>query len=173
MRITIISTSRIKTYKTIALSIVTVITLLVIVGALYRSIGFEEYNLLIIVPVYVILAYRAIPAIVKIKNVSYDDSSVYYDKKGFEVQVPFEDIKDIEIKTISGIYKINLFDPSQDGSSIMFKTSLWYPFNFKKQDEKVNELRDKIDNYKKRIWQDDNAQLPSYTITSDNGGFKK
>ena len=90
MRITIISTSRIKTYKTIALSIVTVITLLVIVGALYRSIGFEEYNLLIIVPVYVILAYRAIPAIVKIKNVSYDDSSVYYDKKGFEVQVPFE-----------------------------------------------------------------------------------
>lgn len=171
MRTTIISTSRIKTYKTIALSIVTVITLLVVLGAFYRSIGFEEYNstfqkynLLIIVPVYIIWAFRAIPAIVKIKNVSYDQSSLYYDKKGFEVQVPFEDIKDIEIKTISGIYKINLFEPSQDGSIIMFKTSLWYPFNFKKQDEKVNELRDRIDRYKRTLPEKNLAGLPSYTI---------
>ena len=105
MRTTIISTSKIKTYKIIALSIVSSITLVVVGGAIYRSVGIEEYNLLIIVPVYVIMAYRAIPAIVKIKNVSYDQSSVYYDKKGYEVQIPFEDIKAIEIKTISGIYK--------------------------------------------------------------------
>lgn len=120
--------------------------------------------MLIIVPVYIIWALRAIPAIVKIKNVSYDQSSLYYDKKGFEVQVPFEDIKDIEIKTISGIYKINLFEPSQDGSIIMFKTSLWYPFNFKKKDEKVNELRDRIDRYKRTLPEKNLAGLPSYTI---------
>jgi hypothetical protein len=117
-----------------------------------------------IVPVYVILAYKTIPAIIKIKNVSYDDSSVYYDRNGFEVQIPFEDIQDIELKTISGIYKIKLFDPSQDGSFIMFKTSLWYPFNFRRQDEKVNELRNNIDKYKKTLPEKNFAGLPSFQI---------
>ena len=164
MRTTIVSTSKIKTYKIIALSIVSAITLLVVGGAFYRLAGFEEYNLLLIVPIYVMFAYKAIPAIVKIKNVSYDDSSVYYDKKGYEVQIPFEDIKDIEIKTISGIYKINLYMPNQDGKSIMFKTSLWYPFNFRKQDEKVNELRDRIDRYKRTLPEKNMDELPSYQI---------
>ena len=103
------------------------------------------------IPVYIMFAYRAIPAIIKIKSISYDESSIYYNKKEYEVQVPFEDVRDIEIKTISGIYKINLYAPSQDGSSIMFKTSLGYPFNFKKQDEKVNELRDRIDRFKRTL----------------------
>ena len=164
MRTTIISTSKIKTYKIISLSIVSAITLLLVGGALYRSIGFEEYNLLLIVPIYIMFAYKAIPAIVKIKNISYDESSVYYDKKGFEVQIPFEDIRDIEIKTISGIYKINLYMPNQDGKSIMFKTSLWYPFNFRRQDEKVNELRERIDLYKRTLPEKNLAGLPSYQI---------
>ena len=167
MRTTIVSTSKIKTYKIVALSIFSAITLLVVGGALYRSIGFEEYNSLFVVPIYIMFAYKAIPAIVKIKNVSYDDSSVYYDKKGFEVQIPFEDIRDIKIKTISGIYKINLYSPTQDGSVIMFKTSLWYPFNFKKQDEKVNELRDRIDPYKRTHSEKNLAGLPSYQIARD------
>ncbi len=164
MRITIVSTSKIKTYKIIALSIVSALTLLVVGGALYRWIGFEEYNLLLIMSVYVMLAYQAIPAIIKIKNISYDDSSVYYDRKGYEVQIPFEDIKSVEIKTISGIYKIILFGPTQDGSVIMFKTSLWYPFNFRSQDEKVNELRDKIDTYKRKIPERNMTELSSFQI---------
>jgi hypothetical protein len=89
---------------------------------------------------------------------------VYYDRKGYEVQIPFEEIKSVEIMTISGIYKINLFDPSQDGSVIRFKTSLWYPFNFKKQDGKVNELRDKIDTYKRKISERNMSELPSFKI---------
>lgn len=164
MRTTIVSTSKIKTYKIITLSIITTVTLFVVGGALYRWIGFNEYNLLIIVPVYVMLAYQTIPAVLKIKNVSYDDSSIYYDRKGYEVQIPFEDIQDIVLKTISGIYKIKLFDASQDGSIIMFKTSLWYPFNFGRKDEKVNELREKIDQYKNKKFERNLGKLPSYKI---------
>jgi len=164
MRTTIISTSKIKTYKIIALSVVSTLTLLIVGIAAYRVIGFEEYNFLLIVPMYLVFAYKAIPTIVNIKNISYDESSIYYDKKGYEVQIPFEDIKRIEIKTFSGIYRINLFSPSQDGSSIMFKTSLWYPFNFRKQDEKVNELRDRVDKYKRSFNSQHMEQLSSYQI---------
>lgn len=164
MRTTIVSTSKIKTYKIITLSIITAITLFVLFLAVYSAFILKEYHQFLILPVYVMFAYQAIPAILKIKNVSYDDSSVYYDRKGYEVQIPFEDIKNIEIMTISGIYKIILFDPTQDGLVIRFKTSLWYPFNFRRQDEKVNELIDKIDKYKSTLYERNMAELPSFKI---------
>jgi len=164
MRTTIVSTSKLKTYKVIALTLVSLITLAVLVFALIGIVKYDEYYQLLYTPLYIIMAYKAIPAIIKIKNISYDESSVFYDKNGFEVQIPFEDIRDVEIKTISGIYTIHLYVPSQDGSTIMFKTSLWYPFNFKKQDEKVNELRDRIDRYKKTMPEKNLTTLSSYNI---------
>ena len=164
MRKTIVSTSKLKTYKVIALTLVSVITLGILAYVLISIFRYEQYGATLTAPFYIMFAYKVIPTIIKVKNVSYDESSVYYDKNGFEVQIPFEDIKDIEIKTISGIYTINLYLPSQDGTSIMFKTSLWYPFNFKKQDEKVNELRDRIDRYKRNLPEKNFAGLSSYSI---------
>lgn len=100
----------------------------------------------------------------QLKNVSYDDSSIYYNKKEYEVQVPFEDIASIEIKSITGIYGIKLFNPSQGRSEIFFKTSLWYPFNFKKKDDMINELRDKIDAYQRALPGMIFKGLPSYNF---------
>ena len=164
MRTTIVSTSKLRTYKLITLTLVSAITLAVLIFAVLSIVRYDEYYQLLMVPLYIMLAYKAIPAVIKIKNVSYDDSSVYYDKNGYEVQIPFEDIRDIEIKTISGIYIINLYRPSQDGNTIMFKTSLWYPFNFKREDEKVNELRYKIEKYRRQLPQNYNEQLASRII---------
>ena len=164
MRTTIVSTSKLKTYRIIALTLVSGITLAVLVFGLISVLRFGDYFQLFMIPLYIMLAYRAIPAIIRIKSISYDDSSIYYERDGYEVQVPFEDIRNIEIKTISGIYQVNLFALSQDGKSILFKTSLWYPFNFKKQDEKVNELRDKIDRYKRALPEQNFAGLSSYNI---------
>ncbi len=102
--------------------------------------------------------------LLSLKNISYDASSVYYEKEGFEVQIPFEDIKDIEIKTLTGIYTINLYRPAQDGKEISFKMSLWYPLNFKKQDEIVNKLRDRIERYKRTLPEKNLAGLSSFSI---------
>jgi hypothetical protein len=38
-----------------------------------------------------------------LKNISFGRSSIYHEKDGFEVQVPLEDIKKLEIKTLTGI----------------------------------------------------------------------
>jgi len=117
-----------------------------------------------IVIMWGVVIYKAIKLLLRLRNISYDTSSVYYEKDGFEVQIPFEDIKDIEIKTLTGIYTINLYRPAQDGKAISFKMSLWYPFNFKKQDEIVNELRDRIDRYKRTLTEQHFEGLPSYRI---------
>lgn len=102
--------------------------------------------------------------VLRLKNVSYDQYSVYYDRDDYEVQIPFNEIKNIDIMTIDGIYKINLFHPNQDGKTIRFKTSLWYPLNFKRQDEKVNELRAMIEKYKRNLPPIYAEQLPGRRI---------
>ena len=104
------------------------------------------------------------PMFLKLRNVSYDDSFIYYHEKGYEVQIPFEDIKSIEIKSVTSIYGIYLFSPSQGRNVIFFKTSLWYPFNFKKKDEMIDELRDKVDTYQRALPGKIFKGLPSYTI---------
>jgi hypothetical protein len=100
----------------------------------------------------------------RIRSISFDSHSVYYNRKGYEVQIPFEDIKNIEIKTISGIYQINLYEPAQDGDTILFKTSLWYPLNFRRKDAEVNTLRDKIAASKKMILETNQSELPGYRV---------
>ncbi|MDZ7606740.1 MAG: hypothetical protein U5K79_14385 [Cyclobacteriaceae bacterium] len=109
-------------------------------------------------------AYLIIRSVRRLKNVSFDQGAVYYERDGFEVQIPFDEIKNIDIMTLDGIYKINLFQPNQDGKAIHFKTSLWYPLNFKRQDEKVNELRAMIEKYKRSLPPIYAEQLPGRRI---------
>ena len=164
MRTHTLSTSHLKIYKIVTLSLITVILAGIVFMAVYRIMVYGKYYDTTLLFIYGYMAWIIVPVVWSIKNVSYDDSSVYYDKDGYEVQIPFEDIKFIKIKTLSGIYAIHLYEPTQDGDRILFKTSLWYPFNFKKQDEKVNELMDRIDRYKQKLPPAFHEELPGYRI---------
>ena len=114
--------------------------------------------------VWIYLIFKGFKLLRSLKNISHDDSSIYYEKDGFEVQIPFEEVKNIEIKTLTGIYTINLYRKSQDGEKISFRTSMWYPFNFKEQDQKVNELREKINQYKRTLPEKNFVGLSSYNM---------
>jgi hypothetical protein len=164
MRTTIVSTSKLKTYKIILISIMSAILLLFTAFFIRALITMADFYVMLNFPVYGFLMYKLMKHINKIKNISFDDSSLYYIKDDYEVQIPFEDIKDIEIKTLDGLYEIQFYNPTQDGERIFFKTSLWYPLNFKKQDELVNVLRDKIDSYKRTMPEKNFAGLSSYNI---------
>jgi len=164
MRTTVISTSKVKTYKIILISIMSMFLLLFLGFFIRVIINWDDFHLLLNFPVYGFLMYKLVKHINKIKSISFDDSSIYYLKDDYEVQVPFEDIKDIEIKTLDGLYEIKFYNPTQDGERIFFKTSLWYPLNFKKQDELVNVLRDKIDKYKRTLPESRFTELPSYNL---------
>jgi hypothetical protein len=164
MRTTIVSTSKLKTSKILGMAI-TISLLMVIIAMSISKIIYGKLIEGITMPlVWIYLAVKSFSMISNLKSISYDDSSVYYEKDGFEVQVPFEDIKDIEIKTLTGIYVINLYRPAQDGEKIWFKTSMKYPLNFKKKDAEVNMLRDKIDRYKRSLPEKNYHQLSSYNI---------
>ena len=164
MRTTIISTSRLNTNKTIGyfvLAALLAIILYLAVNLIIRG-SIIQGSTLPIVWIYVI--FISFKLLRSLKNISYDESSIYYERDGYEVQIPFEVVKNIEIKTLTGIYTINLYGKGQDGDKISFRTSMWYPLNFKKKDEKVNELRDKIDRYKRTLPEKNFAGLSSYNI---------
>ena len=164
MRTTIVSTSKLKKYRIIVIIIDALILISFISYALYVHFQGGHWTLSAL-PVIIYLQFHMYYGLfLKLKNVSYDGSSIYYDKKGYEVQVPFEDILSIEIKSLTGIYGIRLLHPSQGEKEIYFKTSLWYPLNFKKKDEMVNELRDKIDRYKITLPEQHFSVLPSYRL---------
>lgn len=164
MRTTTVSTSKLRTYKIIMTSILGVCIL--VLSALTINDWFVNHRYIMgtLYLVYAVVCGKLIKRAWDVKNVSYDDSAVYYDRNGYEVQVPFEDIRDIELRTLDGVYRINLFRAAQDGKAILFKTSLWYPFNAGKQDEMVRVLRSKVDKYKRNLAPIYTEQLPGRRI---------
>ncbi len=164
MRTTIVSTSKLKTYRTIVFAIDGIFLLSIL--ALVWMMNNDGANWIsTVIPILVYLQFHIFfPMFLKLRNVAYDESSVYFNKKGYEVQVPFEDILSIEIKSVTGIYAINLANPVQGEKQIFFKASVWYPFNFQKKDEVINDLRDKIDRYKRTLPEQNYTGLSSYKI---------
>lgn len=83
-------------------------------------------------------------------RVEFDDQFLFVILKGQDILIPLENIKEIEIKTLGGVYEVELFTAEQLGKKFYFKPSLLYPFNFKKKDALVNVLRKNIEQAKKK-----------------------
>jgi len=79
-----------------------------------------------------------------VHQVEFDNEFLYVIQKGQDILIPLENIKEVDIKTLGGVYEVELFQPEQLGKKFYFKPSLLYPFNFKKKDELVNVLRGNI-----------------------------
>ena len=164
MRTTIVSTSKLETYRTIVIIFDSAILLLLLSYLIYDFRSGEKFTSSALPFILYLSWHMYYPMFLKLKNVSYDKSSIYYNKKGYEVQVPFEDIKEVRIQSLTGIYGILLYTPSQGEKEIYFKTSLWYPLNFQKKDDMVNELRDQIDRHKRTLKEKNFSSLPSYRL---------
>ena len=163
MRTTIISPSQLKSYK----------YSLLFFGGIFIALGiitlgmvvFEgKYILLFNIPLFIIIPISIFRQINRLRSIAYDENAIYYGTtKSSEIQkIQFENIRSIVLGRFDGIHKFNLITPIEEGKAVFFKTSLWYPFNFKRDDEKLYQLRDKIDTYKRSIDEDYTEQLPVY-----------
>lgn len=80
----------------------------------------------------------------KVHRVEFDDEFLYVIQKGQDILIPLENIKEVDIKSVGGVYEVELFNAEQLGKTFYFKPSLLYPFNYKKKDALVNILRNNI-----------------------------
>jgi hypothetical protein len=79
-----------------------------------------------------------------IHRVEFDHEFLYVVQKGQDILIPLENIKEVDIKTLGGVYEVELYAAEQLGKKFYFKPSLLYPFNYKKKDDLVNILRRNI-----------------------------
>ena len=114
-----------------------------------------------------IVIFHWYPSLIKnlrlVKQISYDDQYLYVHEEGTDTQIPLERIRDVEITSLDGMYKFNLMDKEAFGPYIMCKTSMWYPFNFKKVDKELDYVRFLISKRKRTLQTDFQQQLPSNT----------
>jgi hypothetical protein len=86
----------------------------------------------------------------KLYQIEFDVDFLYVLMKEQDLIIPLENIESVEISTLGGVYKVNLFHPEQLGQHFYFKLSMWYPLNYQSKDELVNVLRRNIDRAKSR-----------------------
>ena len=114
------------------------------------------------------LLYVVFKNILKIKYVEYDNANLYVNHHDYQVQIPFEEVKEVKLMSLDGIYKFILFKKGQLGKEILCKPSLWYPFNFNKVDYELHKIRGLIykrnHEYYKQIGQENNTQLSGMNL---------
>lgn len=81
----------------------------------------------------------------KLQHVEFDDEHLYVVKRHIDYLIPLENIESVEIVSLGGVYKVNLYRAEQLGKEFYFKPSLLYPLNYKTKDLLVNHLRRNID----------------------------
>ncbi len=91
------------------------------------------------------LVYRWVKAHLRVFPVEFDDEFLYILKKGQDLLIPLENIKDIEMKTLGGMWRVDLLYADVIGDHFYFKPSLLYPLNYKSKDALVNLLWKKIE----------------------------
>jgi len=91
--------------------------------------------------VYGYFFFRLMRLTGKLQQVAFDEDYLYVYGKGQDLVIPLESIESVEIASLGGVYKVNLYHAEQLGNVFYFKTSLLYPLNYKTKDELVNQLR--------------------------------
>lgn len=86
----------------------------------------------------------------KLQQVAFDEDFLLVYGREQDLIIPLENIESVEISSLGGVYKVNLYHGEQLGNAFYFKTSLLYPLNYKAKDELVNQFRAAIAKAKQR-----------------------
>lgn len=95
--------------------------------------------------VWSFMVFTWIKAHLKVYQAEFDDEFLYLIRGGHDLLIPLENIKDIEMKSLGGMWRVDLFYADVVGDHFYFKPSLLYPLNYKSKDALVNLLWQKIE----------------------------
>lgn len=137
-----LSIKAVQSYKLFLISIVSVLFITyVVIYATERGI----IGILAAATYIILMMFYWFPNLKKflnqIKEVAYDKENLYVKEGDYEIQIPFYEVKDIEILSLDGLYKFKLYHHDQFGDEVICKPSIWYPLNYKKVDAELNRIR--------------------------------
>jgi hypothetical protein len=150
-RIRNLSTRWLLPFKVVVFTVYTGLCLAILVMYLRRARNAADVILgLAQAGLYGFIFYRLMKMTSKLYRIEFDDEFLYVLQKDQDIIVPLENIESVEISTMGGVYKVNLFHAEQLGDHFYFKMSLLYPLNYRSKDALVNVLRKNIDLAKRK-----------------------
>lgn len=78
----------------------------------------------------------------QMKRIVWDGQYFNLHYKGYELQIPKEEVVDLRCIHVLGIYQATLKKPYDFGKRFYFKPSWWYPINFRRVDKRMASLID-------------------------------
>jgi len=76
----------------------------------------------------------------RVYHVEFDQEFMYITQREQDLVLPLENVKDVNLISIGGVYKVELYTKELFGDTFYFKPSLLYPFNHKKKEAIVDLL---------------------------------
>lgn len=145
-RIRNLSTRWLITFKVVVFTIYTGLCSAIVFSYLSNSHNVLDWILgAIMAGSYVYFFFRLMRITSKLYRIEFDNEFLYVLLKQQDMVIPLENIESVEISTVGGVYKINLYHAEQLGDHFYFKMSLLYPLNYQSKDALVNLLRRNID----------------------------
>lgn len=144
-RVRNLSTRWLLPFKVVVFAIYIALCVAILFSYLQHGDNFFDITLgLVNAGFFVYFFFRLMKMTSKLYRVEFDNDFLYVLLKNQDMVIPLENIESVEISTVGGVYKVNLFHPEQLGDHFYFKMSLFYPLNYQSKDELVNVLRRNI-----------------------------
>ena len=86
----------------------------------------------------------------RVFHVEFDSDFMYVLQQNHDLVIPLENIKDVNLISLGGVYQVDLYAKELFGDKFYFKPSLLYPFNHKKKEAVVDILWSNIEKAKRK-----------------------
>ncbi|MFT6335827.1 MAG: hypothetical protein ACJA2S_002847 [Cyclobacteriaceae bacterium] len=141
-----LTTKHVKAHKT-GLLVLFFAGILVIIFAFFND--KMSTMMFVLIPSMFYSVYINIRNTKRIRQVEYDDSNLYAWHNEYQIQIPFEEIREVKIESAGYLFK--LYKKTQVGKEILCLPSLLYPLNYKKVDGQMNRVREMIAKRKREV----------------------
>jgi len=150
-RVRNLSTRWLLPFKVVVFAIYIGLCITILISYVRRGNNLIDWSLgLINAGFFIYFFFRLMRITSKLYRIEFDNDFLYVLMMNQDMVIPLENIESVEISTIGGVYKVNLYHPEQLGDHFYFKMSLFYPLNYRSKDALVNVLRKNIDLAKSR-----------------------
>lgn len=86
----------------------------------------------------------------RVYHVEFDNDFMYVIQRKQDLLIPLENVKDVNLVSMGGVYRVDLYVKELFGDKFYFKPSLLYPFNHKKKEALVDVLWANIEKAKSK-----------------------
>ncbi|MBL3657078.1 hypothetical protein [Fulvivirga sediminis] len=131
METRVLSSSKVRYYIALNLSLWVVLLLTMIYASIKAetTIGFLLFNL----TYFSLFFYKIfILRTARLKSIRFNKHFLYIEERNCPIKLPLTEVRNVELRNFTGVHVIHLDRDFGFGKEIYFKTSLWYPFNYKK-----------------------------------------